>query len=87
MNQTRQFDILSPRFHADPFPTLDRMRAEAPVVRFQLPIIGPTWLPVTHDACAILSKDHETFARDPANAGIRTQARILRNSCREPLGS
>jgi hypothetical protein len=33
-----QFDILSPRFHADPFPTLDRMRAEAPVVRVKLPI-------------------------------------------------
>ena len=54
------------------------MRAEAPVVRLHLPIIGRTWLPVTHDACAILLKDHETFARDPANAGIRTQARILR---------
>ena len=77
MNETRQFDILSPRFHADPFPTLDRMRTEAPVIRLQLPIIGPTWLPVTHDACAILLKNHETFARDPANAGIRTQARIL----------
>lgn len=33
MTETGQFDILSPRFHADPFPTLDRMRAEAPVVR------------------------------------------------------
>jgi cytochrome P450 PksS len=73
-----QFDILSPRFHADPFPTLDRMRAEAPVVRMKLPIVGRTWLAVTHDACATLLKDHETFARDPANAGIRTQARILK---------
>lgn len=78
MTETRQFDILSPRFHADPFPTLDRMRAEAPVVRMKLPIVGRTWLAVTHDACATLLKDHETFARDPANAGIRTQARILR---------
>ena len=78
MTESRQFDILSPRFHADPFPTLDRMRAEAPVVRLHLPIIGRTWLPVTHDACAILLKDHETFARDPATAGIGTQARILR---------
>ena len=78
MTETRQFDILSPRFHADPFPTLDRMRAEAPVVRLKLPIVGRTWLAVTHDACATLLKDHETFARDPANAGIRTQARILK---------
>ena len=76
MNETRQFDILSPHFHADPFPTLDRMRSEAPVVRMKLPIIGRTWLATTHDACATLLKDHETFARDPAKAGIRTQARI-----------
>ena len=78
MTEARQFDILSPRFHADPFPTLDRMRAEAPVVRMKLPIVGRTWLAITHDACATLLKDHETFARDPANAGIRTQARILK---------
>jgi len=78
MIETRDFDILSPRFHANPFPTLDRMRAEGPVVRMKLPIIGRTWFAVTHDACATLLKDHETFARDPANAGSRTQARILR---------
>lgn len=73
-----RFDILSPSFHADPFPTLDRMRTEAPVVRQKLPIFGSVWLAVSHDACATLLKDHETFARDPANAGIRLQARILR---------
>jgi cytochrome P450 len=78
MSEPHQYDILSPRFHADPFPTLDRMRAEAAVVRMKLPIVGGTWLATTHDACATLLKDHETFARDPANAGIRTQARILK---------
>jgi cytochrome P450 PksS len=78
MTETRQFDILSRRFHADPFPTLDRMRAEGPVVRMKLPIVGRTWLAVTHGACTTLLKDHETFARDPARAGIRTQARILK---------
>jgi cytochrome P450 len=77
MIETRDFDILSPAFHANPFPTLDRMRAEGPVVRVKLPIIGRTWLAVTHDACATLLKDHETFARDPANAGSKTQTRIL----------
>jgi cytochrome P450 len=77
MIETRDFDILSPGFHANPFPTLDRMRAEGPVVRLKLPIVGRTWFAVTHDACAELLKDHESFARDPANAGSRTQARIL----------
>ncbi|GLS39710.1 cytochrome P450 [Mesorhizobium tianshanense] len=78
MGQTHDFDILSPSFHANPFPTADRMRAEGAVIRMKLPIVGHTWLAVTHDACAMLLKDHDNFARDPANAGSRTQARILR---------
>lgn len=78
MSETREFDILSPAFHANPFPTLDRMHAAGPVVRVKLPIVGRTWLAVTHDACTMLLKDHQAFARDPANAGSRTQARILK---------
>jgi len=78
MSEMRDFDILSPAFHANPFPTLDRMRADGATVRVRLPIVGRTWLAVTHDACTTLLKDHQTFARDPANAGSRTQARVLR---------
>ena len=78
MSGTVDLDILSPKFHADPFPTLDRMRAEGATLPIRLPIVGRTWLAVTHEACTELLKDHRTFARDPANAGSRTQARILR---------
>lgn len=78
MDLTRDFDILSPGFHANPFPTLDRMRAQGPAIRLRLPIVGRTWLALTHEVCSTLLKDHETFARDPANAGSRTQARILK---------
>jgi hypothetical protein len=78
MIDTRDFDILSPAFHANPFPTIDRMRAEGSLVHMRLPIVGRTWLALTHDACATLLKDHETFARDPGNAGSKTQARVLR---------
>lgn len=76
--KAQEFDILSGEFHANPFPVLDRMRVEGPVVRMKLPIVGDAWLAVTHDACAALLKDHESFARDPASAGSRTQERILR---------
>ncbi|MFH1342829.1 MAG: cytochrome P450 [Pseudomonadota bacterium] len=76
--KAQEFDILSREFHADPFPTLERMRARGPVVGVKLPIVGHTWLAVTHDACAALLKDHASFARNPANAGSRTQERILR---------
>ena len=78
MAQNREFDIVSPEFHRDPFPTLDGMRGQGPVVHMKLPIVGRTWLAVTHQACADLLKGHEAFARDTANAGSRTQARILR---------
>lgn len=72
------FDILSAKFHSNPFTTFDRMRAEGPVVHMELPIVGKTWLAVTHESCASLLKNHENFARDPANAGSNTQKRILR---------
>lgn len=78
MIEPHDFDVLSSEFHANPLPTFDRMRAEGAVVRMKLPILGRTWFTVTHDACAALLKDHESFARDPANAGSRTQARILK---------
>jgi hypothetical protein len=39
MNETRDFDILSPAFHANPFPELDRMRAAGPVVPMRLPAV------------------------------------------------
>lgn len=72
------FDILSPEFHANPFPTFDRMRAAGSVIHMRLPIVGKSWLAVTHEATAELLKDHASFARDPGNAGSRTQERVLR---------
>jgi cytochrome P450 len=72
------FDIVSPAFHADPLPTLARMRAAGPLVQMKLPIIGRTWLTTTHAASAELLKDHERFVRDPGNAGSRTQERVLK---------
>ncbi|MGY8632512.1 cytochrome P450 [Bradyrhizobium sp. 14AA] len=78
MFDKRTFDIISSSFHANPHPVLDRMRTEGPVVSIKLPIVGRIWLTVTFDACAELLKSHEYFARDPANAGSRTQERILR---------
>ncbi|HTV69124.1 MAG TPA: cytochrome P450 [Rhizobiaceae bacterium] len=75
---TADFNIVSAEFHANPVPTLDAMRAEGPLVPMKLPIFGRTLLAVSHDACSELLKDHESFARDPLNAGIKTQQRILK---------
>ncbi len=78
MHETRDFDILSPAFHANPFPELDRMRAASPVVQMRLPIVGRIWLATTHEACVDLLKDHDNFVRDPGNAGSKTQERVLK---------
>lgn len=78
MNETLDFDVTSPAFHADPLPTLDRLRTAGPMVPMKLPIFGQIRLAVTHQACSDLLKDHEAFVRDPANAGKMTQARIVR---------
>jgi cytochrome P450 len=72
------FDIVSSGFHADPFPTLARMRAAGPFVPMKLPILGRIWLTTTHAVSAGLLKDGERFARDPGNAGSRTQERVLK---------
>ncbi|MCO5163082.1 MAG: cytochrome P450 [Mesorhizobium sp.] len=71
-------DIVSPGFHADPFPTLARMRATGPLVPMKLPILGRIWLTTTHAGSAELLKDGERFVRDPGNAGSRTQERVLK---------
>src|SRR5688572_19169411 len=79
MIDTRDFDILSPAFHADPFPTIDRMRSEGTLVHMKLPILRRTWLAPTHDGRATLLKGHATCARDSGKAGSRSQERGLRS--------
>jgi cytochrome P450 len=58
---------------------LDAMRATGrELLRVRLPILGNIWLCTTHEASGALLKDKDAFVRDPANAGIRTQDRILK---------
>jgi cytochrome P450 len=77
MRETTDFDLTAPAFHADPFPTLDRLREVGPLAAMKLPIFGRIRLAVTHEACSALLKDHATFVRDPGNAGRKMQARIV----------
>lgn len=72
-----RFDLLSPTFHANPASTIRLMNGRA-AVRVRLPIMGGITLCTTHETCSALLKDHETFVRDPSNAGKFTQARVLK---------
>ena len=62
------FKLNDPEFLHDPTKTLANMRAEGPLVRTKIPIIGACW--ATTDAAAReILKEEALFTRNPANAG------------------
>lgn len=62
-----RFDLASPAFKADPYPTYARLREEAPVFRTTLGFRRPAWLVARYDDVAALLRDPR-FAKDPLNA-------------------
>ncbi|HLG90525.1 MAG TPA: cytochrome P450 [Alphaproteobacteria bacterium] len=53
-----EFDLTSPAFRADPYPTYARMRRESPVCRLRIPGFGrPAWLVTRYDDVAAALKD------------------------------
>ena len=63
MTSLRLPDITSPRFKADPFPLLARLRAEAPVVRTRMNFWLPVWLVTRYDDVASVLRD-DRFSKD-----------------------
>ena len=62
---TSDFDILDPRYVADPAPVWEQLRAGCPIARTERH--GPTWLPVRYDDIAAIAHDPEHFSsRDVA---------------------
>lgn len=70
----KPYDISSPRFKLDPFPTFEEMRADGPVVWAKLPIIGKIPLATTHAAANDILKGKDKFALNPKNAGRKSMA-------------
>ncbi len=62
-----RFDLASPAFKADPFPTYTRLREDAPVSRTTLGFRRPAWVVARYDDVAALLRDPR-FAKDPLNA-------------------
>lgn len=62
----RAYDIISSEFHRNPFPVLDGMRADGPIVRVKLPIVGQTWLAVTHEPALPCSRTTRISCAIPA---------------------
>jgi cytochrome P450 len=73
-----ELDMMSQAFKLDPFPTLERMREQGPVIRVRLPLFGKVWMATSYEAVNDLLRDHDRFVQNPATAGNRGMATIVR---------
>ncbi len=62
------YDLFSPAFKADPFPTFARMRKEAPVHAHQAPDGTTIWYITRYEDVSAVLMDDEYFCKDPRNA-------------------
>jgi cytochrome P450 len=65
------FDLRSPEFKRNPYPTLAKMIAQGPLLRVKYPFIGPVWMTTTYEACNELLRDRQNFVRDARSAGLK----------------
>lgn len=63
-----QFDLFSPHFKADPFPTFARMRAEAPIHAHEAPDGTTIWYITRYEHVTAVLRDDINFCKDPRNA-------------------
>lgn len=61
------YDLFSPGFKANPFPTFARMRAEAPVYPHKSPRGDTIWYITRYDDVLAVLKDTERFVKDVRN--------------------
>src|SRR5918992_1522930 len=71
-----QFNIVSPRFKANPFPLVANLRASQPVFRTALPDKTPVWLLTRYEDVATLLKD-DRFVTDKRKAMTAEQLRKM----------
>ncbi len=62
------YDLFSPTFKADPFPTYAHMRAEEPIHAHSAPNGATIWYITRYTDVVNVLKDDEHFCKDPANA-------------------
>ncbi len=62
------YDLFSPRFKSDPFPTFAQMRQEAAVHAHQAPDGSTIWYITRYEDVTAVLRDDENFCKDPRNA-------------------
>jgi len=70
MSAATKYDLSSSAYHANPHGVFAAMRADGPVARAHIPVLGKTWLAVTHEASAAMLKNEALFVRETVNAGL-----------------
>ncbi len=65
------YNLADPDFLVDPTPMLARMRADGPIVRVKLPIVGKIWVTTTHSATSQVAKGKDTFFLTSQGAGLK----------------
>ncbi len=68
MPDHENFDLFTPRFKADPFPTFARMRAEAPVYPHLAPDGSTIWYITRYEDVTAVLRDDVHFCKDPRHA-------------------
>jgi cytochrome P450 len=68
------YDLSTTEFLIAPAHLLAQMRAEGPLVRVKLPVIGLCWMTTTDHAARLLLKQPGVFARDPLTGTGKTLA-------------
>lgn len=65
------YNLADPDFLIDPTPMLARMRADGPIVRIKLPIVGKIWVTTTHAATTKVAKGKDNFFLTGHGAGLK----------------
>ena len=66
--QVTDYDLFSPTFKADPFPTYAAMRARDPVYAHLAPDGRTIWYVTRYEDVAAVLKDDQRFCKNPMNA-------------------
>lgn len=70
------FDISSPEYQRNPFPTLARMLAAGEMISLRLPWIGTYRAVTRYEGVQEMLRDRQLFVREPCHAGMKSRANL-----------
>lgn len=76
---TEKYDLFSPTFKADPFPTFAEMRAEEPIYCHHAPYGARIWYITRYEDVVAVLKDNGRFVKDPRHIEGQPAAVSLSN--------